>query len=165
MEGVFFVDTQHGLDTFKTVKAMSQEPNLQEWSYGYDVIDSDRGDFEGQQVRFLKKLKVHEVSPVLLGAGVNTRTLSVKGDTSFIEHAATVMADVRQLIERATKTATIRITEGKQPSERTSELMGWLEVDLKALADLLRGVPGERAEPEYDAELAREYLRYIQRSA
>jgi hypothetical protein len=29
-------------------------------------------------VFFLRKLKVHEVSPVLIGAGVDTRTLSDK---------------------------------------------------------------------------------------
>ena len=36
------------------------------------------GTVEGKAVQFLKKLKVHEVSPVLLGAGIGTQTLSVK---------------------------------------------------------------------------------------
>ncbi|WP_433233731.1 hypothetical protein [Actinomadura nitritigenes] len=36
------------------------------------------GEFKGQRVRFLDSVKVHEVSPVLLGAGVGTRTLSAK---------------------------------------------------------------------------------------
>ncbi len=76
LEGQFFLGTTHGRDTFETIKEMD---DLQEWSYGYDVLEAGEGDFEEQQVRFLRKLKVHEVSPVLLGAGVDTRTLAVKG--------------------------------------------------------------------------------------
>lgn len=77
MDGKFFLDTADGADTFTTVKHLAED-GLGEWSYGYDVIESDRGDFNGEPVRFLKRLKVHEVSPVLLGAGVGTRTLAAK---------------------------------------------------------------------------------------
>lgn len=77
LEGEFFMGTLHGRDTFETVKAMS-EAGLQEWSFGYDAVEYSFGEHNGQRVRFLNKLKVHEVSPVLVGAGVNTRTLSAK---------------------------------------------------------------------------------------
>lgn len=53
-------------------------PSKQEYSYGYDVLKESRGEFEGRQVRFLEKMKVHEISPVLLGAGVGTQTLAIK---------------------------------------------------------------------------------------
>lgn len=76
LEGQFFLNTTAGADTFETVKQMG---DLQEWSYGYDVLDSERGTKDGEKVRFLKKMKVHEVSPVLLGAGIGTQTLGVKG--------------------------------------------------------------------------------------
>jgi hypothetical protein len=77
LDGQFFMNTAHGRDTFTTVKELS-DAGLQEWSYGYDPIEYSFGEFDGQRVRFLDKVKVHEVSPVLLGAGVNTRTLSAK---------------------------------------------------------------------------------------
>lgn len=77
-EGQFFMDTQMGADTFKTVKQLGA---LGQWSYGYDAVDYSFGEFDGEKVRFLNKLRVHEVSPVLLGAGVNTRTLSAKSAT------------------------------------------------------------------------------------
>jgi HK97 family phage prohead protease len=77
LEGQFFMDTAHGLDTYRTIKGLA---DLQEWSYGYDVLESDEGAFNGQQVRFLKKLRVHEVSPVMLGAGVDTGTVDVKAE-------------------------------------------------------------------------------------
>ncbi|MER7126755.1 HK97 family phage prohead protease [Micrococcus luteus] len=80
LEGQFLLDTTHGADTWKTVKAMS-DAGMQEWSYGFDPVEWSYGEFEGQKVRFLNKLKVFEVSPVLRGAGVNTRTLSAKSTT------------------------------------------------------------------------------------
>lgn len=79
-EGQFFMDTTHGRDTFTTVKELAAQ-GLGEWSYGYDPVKYSFGEHEGQQVRFLEQVKVHEVSPVLLGAGVDTRTLSAKGGT------------------------------------------------------------------------------------
>jgi HK97 family phage prohead protease len=79
LEGQFFLDTTAGRDHFTVVKALAGRQ--QEWSYGFDVLDSEDGTFDGREVRFLKRLKVHEVSPVLVGAGVNTRTLAVKALT------------------------------------------------------------------------------------
>ena len=76
LEGQFFLETTNGRDTFELVKGMD---DLQEWSYGYDTIDSERGEFQGEKVRFLKKQLVYEVSPVMIGAGVGTRTVAVKG--------------------------------------------------------------------------------------
>jgi hypothetical protein len=61
---------------------------LQEWSYGFNIREGGVGDGEmdGRRVRFLRGLtdgrpglEVHEVSPVLVGAGQNTGTLYAKG--------------------------------------------------------------------------------------
>jgi hypothetical protein len=52
---------------------------VQEWSYGYDVLDHINEMRGGQKVRNLKKLNVLEVSPVIVGAGKGTRTLEMKG--------------------------------------------------------------------------------------
>lgn len=73
----FLMDTQHGAETFRTVKSLHSR-GLGEWSYGYDVLEHSFGEHEGRKVRFLRKQLVHEVSPVLVGAGVGTRTLSAK---------------------------------------------------------------------------------------
>lgn len=76
-EGQFFLDTTPGRDTFITVKELG---SLCEWSYGFDVAKESYGEFEGRRVRFLEAVKTFEVSPVLRGAGVDTRTLAVKRD-------------------------------------------------------------------------------------
>lgn len=77
LKGQFFLNTQQGRDTFETVKALAEE-GLGEWSYGFDVEESEDGQHEGKSARVLKKLKVYEVSPVLRGAGVGTATLEAK---------------------------------------------------------------------------------------
>jgi Caudovirus prohead serine protease len=76
LDGQFFLDTTHGRDAFLTVKQLGP---LGQWSYGYDVLDADYGEVDGKAVRYLKSLAVLEVSPVLVGVGVNTRTLATKG--------------------------------------------------------------------------------------
>ena len=75
LEGRFFMDTQAGRDTFTVVKELG---GLGQWSYGFDVVKQSFGEFEGRQVRFLEEVRVHEVSPVLVGAGVGVRTLAAK---------------------------------------------------------------------------------------
>lgn len=73
----FFMDTTHGRDTFLTVKALGDQ---QEWSYSLHNVKARKGTHEGRGVRFIEGVDVKEVSPVLVGAGVNTRTLDVKSD-------------------------------------------------------------------------------------
>jgi len=72
------LDTQRGRDWFSAMKFALDRGKIIEWSYGFDVIDSDSRQIEGKTVRGLKKLKVHEVSPVVIGAGEETEILSLK---------------------------------------------------------------------------------------
>lgn len=73
------LETQAGKDWHSTLKFdMSVGEPLQEWSFGFDVLDEDVEVIDGKTIRVLKKLKVHEISPVLLGAGLNTGTVYVK---------------------------------------------------------------------------------------
>lgn len=75
LKGSFFMNTTQGRDTFEVVKEMGPD---QQWSYGFDVLDAIAGEKDGQPVQFLRKLDVYEVSPVIRGAGINTRTTAVK---------------------------------------------------------------------------------------
>lgn len=75
-DGRFFTDTTHGRDHYLTVKELG---DLQEWSFGFRIIESKRGEFNGKPCRYLVKGETFEVSPVLVGANRSTRTLSVKG--------------------------------------------------------------------------------------
>ena len=90
VDGQFFLDTQAGKETYLTVKGLG---DLQEWSYGYEILRSENGQHENQDVRFLKELEVPEVSPVLLGAGIDTRTESIKGVKAALPAHSTPTTD------------------------------------------------------------------------
>lgn len=78
LEGQFFMDTPHGKAAFQTIKSLA-EGGLGEWSYGYEAKEYHFGEWtDDSTVRFLTKLGVSEVSPVLKGAGVGTHTVSAK---------------------------------------------------------------------------------------
>ena len=89
LEGQFFMNTTAGRDTFTVVKALGPR---QQWSYSLANVTAENGKFDGQDVQFLKRIHVDEVSPVLVGAGVNTRTLAAKAakNGSHEEAARTV---------------------------------------------------------------------------
>jgi HK97 family phage prohead protease len=79
-KGSFNLNTNAGREAYETVKAMA---DLQQWSFGFEVLDSEVGMFqkdggEEKEVRYLKDLKVWEVSPVMVGANQNTSTVMLK---------------------------------------------------------------------------------------
>ena len=86
-KGSFNMNTNAGKEAYETVKAMG---DLQQWSFGFEVLDSEVGMFskdggEEKEVRYLKDLKVWEVSPVMVGANQNTHTVAVKNAEQEME--------------------------------------------------------------------------------
>lgn len=81
-KGRLFLTTSRGIETFQVLKEMGAE---QQWSFGFRVMgqetpdDAQRG--KGAR-RILTKLDAFEVSPVIIGAGVGTRTVAVKEEKS-----------------------------------------------------------------------------------
>lgn len=165
MDGRFFLNTTAGHDTFQVVKELAES---QEWSYGFDILDggSRKDSHNGETVRVLGPRKdgsaggkVHEVSPVLLGAGVGTRTLATKGQTRFSDEAQAVMAAVAGLVERAADVMAKRAEKGKGLGEDSGFLVEQVRVELKRLEALMA-----EPLPEQTDDLAREVLRDIARS-
>jgi phage head maturation protease len=79
VEGKFWLDTFAGRETYKAVKNAA---DLQEWSYGFkttasSVDSTDLAAYPGAR-RILKTVDIFEISPVLVGAGVDTATMSIK---------------------------------------------------------------------------------------
>lgn len=100
LDGQFWMDIPHARDTFLAVKRLHERGQGQ-WSYGYDPIEWHMGEWNGRKARFLVKQEVHEFSPVLVGAGAGTRTLSAKGLLLGItphEALATAIADYKSAI-------------------------------------------------------------------
>jgi hypothetical protein len=78
VEAQYFLMTAAGREAFQVVKEMGP---AQEWSYGYRVLDQGPIYIDGEQVNHLKQVHVFEASPVWMGAGIATRTLSAKEAT------------------------------------------------------------------------------------
>lgn len=120
--GGFFLDTTQGKDTYLTVKHLGP---LQEWSYGYKTLAARRGKDASGPVLHLTKLDVRELSPTLVGAGVETRTLGIKsGDDDgplaglpFAEHVERVLLDVGEIVARSKGLRELRVKSGRELSE------------------------------------------------
>ena len=168
LKGRFFLDTQHGADTFRTVKALS-ESGLQEWSYSLQDISAERGTFGGKSVQFLNKVFVKEVSPTLVGAGIGTGTTAIKAHIDddlaaaapvsqrFSEHLASVVADVEAIAARKTEIVALRAEKGKGLAPGTDVIVDRIEKALVAL----RGDIVSPTEPIQDDDARREFLRFV----
>ncbi len=142
------LDIPAGKDWHQALKFdMANGAPLTEWSYGYRVLESSEEVRDGKAVRVLEKLAVHEVSPVVQGAGIDTHTVTVKSRPEFL-------TDAEALIEFAERLMSERQAEGKPFRQ------AWL-MQLKAinerLAHLLQdviktaasGEPTDQSEAEH----------------
>lgn len=151
--GSFFMETDQGRNAYHTVKAMAE---IQEWSYGYAVLEGGPGAFDGKAVRELRKLDVFEVSPVLKGAGVGTATLAIKSgrpepDAPYTELLSWYSERLSDLVDRTKDRAAFRLKEGRVLSTANvallTELADALDVHGASLRDLLvAAVPRDPAE-------------------
>lgn len=154
--GEFFLTTTAGRDTFETVKGLE---DLGEWSFGFDIApDAQReGEHEGRMVRFIGAredgspgITTHEVSPVMLGAGINTRTLVAKAAhrDKLTDHLGTVTKMVDEVTERVREVVTMRAEQGKQLGEDSRALA----VDLASRCEALREVVTTVDAPTHEDE-------------
>jgi len=157
-DGRFFLDTMAGQEHFTTVKNLAE---LQEWSYGFKILERAEGEFNGQQVRFLKRMKVWEVSPVMVGAGVDTMTIAIKNGNeglTYLEHAEHVLASVQAFVQRSESLADYRAKEGRALSAENRDRLKELA---ERAASLQKELAGLLAETEPGAEKAGQlYAQY-----
>ena len=142
-EGGFFMETDQGRNAYNTVKAMA---DIQEWSYGYAVLEGGPGMFEGKRVRELRKLDVFEVSPVLKGAGIGTATLALKSgtpgtDAPWAERLSWYVDGLTALLDHGKARHDMRVNEGRKLSRsdraRLEDLRDALRTHLEEVDGLL----------------------------
>jgi len=143
-KGQFNLNTTAGKEAYETVKAMG---DLQQWSFGFEVKDSEIGMFkkengEEKEVRYLKDLKVWEVSPVMVGANQNTYTVAVKEQKEpedeiveevveekentglrFADEVDNLLIKMVTLLTRAKELTALRLGKNKQLSDSSVEEM------------------------------------------
>ncbi len=94
-EGQIFTNTVDGKETYETLKSLG---DLAEFSFGFDILESRSGSWQGKPCRELLKLKIFEVSPVFMGAGIDTRILSIKSSGGGgLKDPVSVLASIKAL--------------------------------------------------------------------
>lgn len=156
-EGEFNLGTDTGKEHYESIKFSGE---LQEWSYGFRPVEFEYGEVDNQEVRYLKKVDVFEISPVLKGAGIDTVTLGIKSDnTPYIEQAEAVLAAVSNLIERTKSLADLRRKEGRDLSATNKERINNLQ---KSLREIEEGLKQAVESPELYQELAlKEKIKFL----
>lgn len=165
VDAEFNLKTSRGRDTYESVKF---NEDLQQWSYQYDVLDHTFALFNGAEARILKRLAVHEVSPVLLGAGIDTRTEFVKAQgMKFDEHIDFGLLTMRDVVERAKAIAELRAVdrkEGRVFSTANFEKLSGARDALRTLVDELDSLlaaASKRPDDGDDTAKAREFLALL----
>jgi len=145
-KGQFFVNTTHGNDAYLTVKGLG---DLAEYSYGFNVLDSERGTHDGEPANFLKSIDPFEVSPVLKGAGIDTHTIALKHDSpgtgeSMVDWISRHLEFYATAVKYYEDRDEVRKSEGRKLSAADLARLGELKVygtDLAERIDALLLVP------------------------
>ncbi|MFD3698507.1 hypothetical protein ACFWUZ_20550 [Streptomyces sp. NPDC058646] len=91
LEGQLFMDSEAGREAHAVLKGLA---DLAEFSWSLDDIQAHKGnDSQGRPTRYIDKVRVREVSPVLQGASINTRLLSLKSSHGEIDAATSAWLD------------------------------------------------------------------------
>jgi HK97 family phage prohead protease len=123
----FLLDTPEGLGVFKRIKSGA----VSEYSIGYDAIIAEAGKFkptgynEELNVRYLKEIRLWEVSPVVFAANPATATVGAKA-----------LKDRFPVIEEVNMTYKAINTEARTPQYDGTSSGEW---DRPALEDYISG--------------------------
>ncbi len=162
IRGEFDMTDEAAVKTYKKMKYLTEKGRRQEWSYSLPEIEYEIREIDGERIRILKKIRVNEVSPVLMGAGVNTRLLDIKADKQggikLIDHIESVLADVKEVTERLQAVKEMREQKGKEIAPDTVEKMSDLECALKEAVEKLEQL--KQPDSELEAAMLVEQLRY-----
>ena len=160
-DGHFFMDTQQGAEHYRTVKAMG---GLQEWSFGFDILESKTGDFDDddddRQARYLVRGETFEVSPVLIGMNRETYTEAIKSHRqSYNDQGDAALTAVASWIERTESLVVLRAKDGRGLSDDHKGKLAEFYEQLGYLSEAVKALTAE-AEPVVDVSgLFVEYQR------
>lgn len=147
------LETSAGADWHKALLFdLATGKAVQEYSYGFDVIDADYNITADRRTRVLKQLDVHEVSTVIRGAGRGTGTLSMKAlkEAGF----APLIAGLGELAEALGGDPASLSATGRKQLEEIHATLG------KALVPV-----DDEAEAKAMAAIANEIARHMTRDA
>lgn len=134
IKGEFDMSDPVAVRHYEKIKYLVDKGFPQEWSFALRDIKGQWGQHDGDGVFFIQSVKVPEVSPVLEGAGIDTRVLSIKSRDGLRleDEISEVLEAVDALNKRLAEVAALRENEGRKDfpeakRERFAELADALE--------------------------------------
>lgn len=113
------LEMTNGQEWYKSLKFNFDNGIPQEFSYGFDVEKFSFKQEGSANVRVLEQMKVHEVSPVMVGAGINTHLRSMKNSRSMDDHFETVLFEIEDFMSRANAHIALRTKQDRNPLSQT----------------------------------------------
>ncbi|MEP4560829.1 MAG: HK97 family phage prohead protease [Nitratireductor sp.] len=138
---------------------------VQEWSYGFGVLDKADESRDGKPVRVLKRLVVHEVSPVVRGAGIGTGTLALKSRRGFGDQIDQMIADLDDILDRAGSVKALRDAENREMSKARIDQLAAIRARLDSFLSDAGHSDTEKTLAAHQAELERMAADFITGSA
>ena len=150
-----------GKEWYESLRFNADHGLTQEFSYGFNILKESFQEREGRKVRILEKLEVFEVSPVMMGAGTNTRLLSMKADESrkLEEHFQEVLHLNEEFVKRIEGLVALRREKGKDLNDLNKSRLDELLQQHDALAASMKTLLGPAVDEdlvlvELEADLA-----------
>ena len=146
-----FLDIPAAKDHYVALKNLGE---LTEWSYGFEVLEYAIKEVEGRSVRVLKKLSVFEASPVMVGAGLNTRTDSIKEAAvtglKFADHSEMIVSELAGYIGRLDSLSSLRAKENRVLSTANVNTINSVLEMLEQITTRLSGLRDQAAPKDKD---------------
>ena len=166
--GRFNLEVAAARDWFSAIKFdMDPEngPRKMEYSWGYLPTKYSHEDRDGVEVRLLERVDIMEVSPVLRGASVGTRTLAAKAEELTLgERVEAAAADVEKLIAELREISAGRKARGRKLGQAVR--IGTLDVakNWRSLTEELSALIADELLPEDAAQRAAARFLYSEAS-
>lgn len=132
---------------------LKEAGDIVEWSFGYRVTEWAMEERDGKTVRIIKKMDAWEVSPVVVGAGVNTGTLNLK-TAAYADQGDALVEQLGHYVERTKSLAGLRAQSGRGLNAANRERLSRLLAGIKTAADGIDALLGKADDGDDDASQA-----------
>lgn len=151
-KGQLWLDTFDGEQAYRKIKNAG---SLQEYSWGFRILDADYAERDGRQVRIIKGTEMFEASPTLVGANRDTHTRAIKSLSSFEAEADLLGEALAAYNQRAKARAEMRqAKDGRVLSAANRERLTAHLAALRQAGDDIEAILAATAPQPTDADKA-----------
>ena len=131
IKGEFDLERESGVEHYKALKYFNDKGHVVEWSFALPETEYRFAEREGRSVLIYTKITIPEVSPVLMGAGIDTHLLSIKERTmetkkdpdepiQFAKQLDEAVEAVERVTSRAKEIQNLRKDKGKDTMSKAA---------------------------------------------